>query len=237
MSGLAIRIDQISRFALASGSPGHKHRLCPPADLPASTSAGYDIAMSDVTQILSAIDGGDSQAAARLLPLVYDELRKLAAARMAQEKPGQTLDATALVHEAYLRLVKSGGDHPWNSRGHFFGAAAEAMRRILVENARRKQSLRRGGNRQKLELGPIEPVAPRISDDILALDEALDKLAQQEPVKAELIKLRYFAGLTMEQAAAALDISPATSHRYWNYARAWLHQEIAGPDENSYESS
>jgi RNA polymerase sigma factor (TIGR02999 family) len=193
--------------------------------------------MSKVTEILAALEGGDSKATARLLPLVYDELRKLAALRMAQEKPGQTLDATALVHEAYLRLVKSGGDHPWNSRGHFFGAAAEAMRRILVENARRKQAVRRGGNRQKLELGPIEPVAPRISDDILALDEALEKLAQKDPVKAELIKLRYFAGLTMEQAAAALDISPATAHRYWNYARAWLHQEIADPDADSRESS
>jgi RNA polymerase sigma factor (TIGR02999 family) len=147
---------------------------------------------------------------------------------MAQEKPGQTLQATALVHEAYLRLVGGGESQPWNSRGHFFGAAAEAMRRILVENARRKHALRRGGDRQKLDLGPIEPATPRISDDILALDEALEKLARKDPVKAELIKLRYFAGLTMEQAAAALGISPATAHRYWNYARAWLHQEIAG---------
>jgi RNA polymerase sigma factor (TIGR02999 family) len=193
--------------------------------------------MSDVTQILLAIDGGDSKAAARLLPLVYDELRKLAALRMAQEMPGQTLDATALVHEAYLRLVQDGNKQPWNSRGHFFGAAAEAMRRILVESARRKHALRRGGDRQKLELGPIEPAAPRISDDILALDDALEKLAQQDPVKAELIKLRYFAGLTMEQAAAALAISPATAHRYWNYARAWLHQEIVGGDKVPTESS
>jgi RNA polymerase sigma factor (TIGR02999 family) len=193
--------------------------------------------MSNVTQILSAIDHGDSKAAARLLPLVYDELRKLAAARMVQENAGQTLDATALVHEAYLRLVKDGNDQPWNSRGHFFGAAAEAMRRILVENARRKQALRRGGNRQKLDLGPIEPVAPRISDDILALDEALEKLAQKAPVKADLIKLRYFAGLTMEQAATALAISPATAHRYWNYARAWLHQELLGGNIDVSRSS
>ena len=184
--------------------------------------------MNDVTQILSAINCGDAQAAAKLLPLVYDELRKLAALRMAKEKPGQTLDATALVHEAYLRLIKDGDDQPWNSRGHFFGEAAEAMRRILVESARRKHALRRGGDRQKLELGLIEPAAPRISDDILALDEALKKLALKDPVKANLIKLRYFAGLTMEQAAAALAISPATAHRYWNYARAWLHQEITG---------
>jgi RNA polymerase sigma factor (TIGR02999 family) len=127
-----------------------------------------------------------------------------------------------------LRLVKDADHQPWNSRGHFFGAAAEAMRRILVESARRKHALRRGGDRQKLELGQIEPAAPRISDDILALDDALEKLAQQDTIKAELIKLRYFAGLTMEQAAAALAISPATAHRYWNYARAWLHQEIVG---------
>ena len=184
--------------------------------------------MSEVTRILSAIQEGDARAAEELLPLVYDELRQLAAQKLAQEKPGQTLQATALVHEAYLRLVKHGNNQPWNSRGHFFGAAAEAMRRILVESARRKHALQRGGDRQKLELGPIEPAAPRISDDILALDDALEKLAQQDSIKAELIKLRYFAGLTMEQAAAALAISPATAHRYWNYARAWLQTEVRG---------
>jgi RNA polymerase sigma factor (TIGR02999 family) len=189
--------------------------------------------MSDVTQILSAIDQGDPHAAARLLPLVYEELRKLAAVRLAQEKPGQTLEATALVHEAYLRLVGGVKDQPWNGRGHFFGAAAEAMRRILVENARRKQALRRGGDRQKVDIGPLQPAAPRISDDILALDEALNKFAEHDPVKADLVKLRYFAGLTIEQAAEALAISPATAHRYWNYARAWLHQEIAGAMEST----
>src|SRR5207302_1318244 len=158
--------------------------------------------MADVTQILNAIEQGDPHAAAQLLPLVYDELRKLAAQRLTREKPGQTLQATALVHEAYLRLVASGDasaprEQPWNSRGHFFAAAAEAMRRILVENARRKKSLRRGGDRQKLYLGLAEPEAPRLSADILALDEALEKLAQQDRVKAELVKLRYFAGLTI----------------------------------------
>jgi RNA polymerase sigma factor (TIGR02999 family) len=136
-----------------------------------------------------------------------------------------------------LRLVGGGDSQPWNSRGHFFAAAAEAMRRILVENARRKQALRRGGGRQKLELELIEPAAPRISHDILALDDALEKLSQKDPTKASLIKLRYFAGLTMEQAAAALAISPATAHRYWNYARAWLHQEIMGIDKEITDSA
>lgn len=192
--------------------------------------------MSDVTQILSAIEHGDPQAAAKLLPLVYEELRKLAAQRMAREKPGHTIEATALVHEAYLRLLGGGAEQPWNSRAHFFGAAAEAMRRILVESARQKHALRRGGDRQKLNIDLIEPAAPRISDDILALDEALEKLAQKDPMKAELIKLRYFAGLTMQQSAEALAISPATAHRYWNYARAWLHQEIVGKEEARPES-
>jgi RNA polymerase sigma factor (TIGR02999 family) len=195
------------------------------------------LVMSDVTQILSAIDDGDPQAAARLLPLIYDELRKLAAARLAQERPGQTLEATALVHEAYLRLVGTDSSTPWNSRGHFFGAAAEAMRRILVEAARRKQALRRGGDRQKVDIELLQPAAPRISDDILALDEALQKLAEHDPVKAQLVKLRYFAGLTMEQVAEALGISPATAHRYWNFARAWLYQEIAESAEVSPDSS
>lgn len=194
------------------------------------------LVMSNVTQILLAIDHGDPQAAAKLLPLVYDELRKLAAVRLAQEKPGQTLEATALVHEAYLRLVGGAKDQPWNSRGHFFGAAAEAMRRILVENARRRQALRRGGDRKKIDLEVLQPAAPSISDDLLALDEALESLAQADPVKANLVKLRYFAGLTMDQAAEALGISPATAHRYWNYARAWLHQEIAGADGSPNKS-
>jgi RNA polymerase sigma factor (TIGR02999 family) len=162
--------------------------------------------MKDVTCILNAIEQGDPHAAGRLLPLVYDELRNLAAQKLAQEKPGQTLQATALVHEAYLRLVDVEKAQHWNSRGHFFAAAAEAMRRILVENARRKKALRRGGDRQRLDLDRAEPAAPRLSEDMLALDEALDKLAAKDHRKAELIKLHYFAGLTMEQTAETLGI-------------------------------
>jgi RNA polymerase sigma factor (TIGR02999 family) len=181
--------------------------------------------MTGVSHILSALDAGDAHAAEQLFPLVYDELRQLAAVKLAQEKPGQTLDATALVHEAYLRLV---GNQQFESRRHFFAAAAEAMRRILVENARRKKSLKRGGDRERLELGGQHFIAPAPTPDLLALDEALDRLATRHPVKAELVKLRYFAGLTLDQAAAALEISPATADRYWAYARAWLHQEITG---------
>jgi RNA polymerase sigma factor (TIGR02999 family) len=191
--------------------------------------------MSEVTRILGAIEQGDAHAADQLLPLVYDELRRLAAQRLAQEKPGQTLQATALVHEAYLRLVGSGPDQPWNSRGHFFAAAAEAMRRILVDSARRKQAVRHGGDRQRLELDVVEPAAPALSDDLVALDEALERFAAKDRQKAELVKLRHFAGLTLEESAQALGISPATAHRWWNYARAWLHQEICagdGPREN-----
>jgi RNA polymerase sigma factor (TIGR02999 family) len=184
--------------------------------------------MSDVTRILSAIERGDPQAAEQLLPLVYDELRKLAAQRLACERPGQTLQATALVHEAYLRLVGTETARRWDGRGHFFAAAAEAMRRILVENARRKKSLKRGGDRQRGELDGDRLVAPMPREDLLALDEALTRLADRDPVKADLVKLRYFAGLTLDEAAAALSLSPATADRYWAYARAWLHQEIAG---------
>jgi RNA polymerase sigma factor (TIGR02999 family) len=189
--------------------------------------------MKDVTCILNAIEQGDPHAAGRLLPLVYEELRNLAAQKLAQEKPGQTLQATALVHEAYLRLVDVEKAQHWNSRGHFFAAAAEAMRRILVENARRKKALRRGGDRQRLELDRAEPAAPRLSDDLLALDEALEKLAAKDRSKADLIKLHYFAGLTMEQTAETLGISLATANRWWNYARAWLYQEISGPEESA----
>lgn len=182
--------------------------------------------MTAVTRLLSQIESGDPSAVSDLLPLVYDELRKLAAARLAQEKPGQTLQATALVHEAYLRLVDVQQVQQWNSRGHFFAAAAEAMRRILVENARRKRALQRGGGREKLDLSLVEPAAPRLSEDVLALNDALEKLEKKDRVKADLVKLRYFTGLTMEQAAEAIGISPATAHRYWNYARAWLHREM-----------
>jgi RNA polymerase sigma factor (TIGR02999 family) len=188
--------------------------------------------MSEVTRILGAIDQGDPHAAAQLLPLVYDELRRLAAQKLASEKPGQTLQATALVHEAYVRLVGAEAQ-PWNSRGHFFGAAAEAMRRILVDSARQKRAVRHGGDRQRLDLDLAEPAAPARSEDLLALDEALEQLAAKDRQKAELVKLRYFAGLTMEDAALALGISLATAHRWWNYARAWLHQQIHAGDESA----
>jgi RNA polymerase sigma factor (TIGR02999 family) len=184
--------------------------------------------MSEVTHILESIERGDPHAAEQLLPLVYDELRRLAAQQLGHEKPGQTLDATALVHEAYLRLVGTDPEQPWNGRGHFFAAAAEAMRRILVDVARRKDALRHGGGRQRQDFAGAEPAAPRPSEDLLALDEALCKLEARDPVKAELVKLRYFAGLTMEQAADALDISLATANRYWAFARAWLHQQLGG---------
>ena len=178
--------------------------------------------MAAVTQLLDAAAAGDPAAAAELLPLVYGELRKLAAARLAAEAPGQTLQATALVHEAYLRLV--GGDplQPWDSRNHFFAAAAEAMRRILVENARRKRSVKHGGNRHRQPLDPDCIGAPEVADDLLALDEALTRLAATEPKVAELVKLRYFAGLTIPQVAIQLQISPRTADAWWSYARAWF---------------
>src|SRR6266852_1908058 len=189
--------------------------------------------MSEVTRILSAIEQGDPHAAEQLLPLVYDELRKLAAQKLAQEKPGQTLQPTALVHEAYLRLVASGdasaprAQQHWDSRGHFFAAAAEAMRRILIENARRKDRLKHGREHQRVDLesGCLVSEAPSL--DLLALDEALTKLAEIEPAKAELVKLRFFAGLTMPEAAAALGISLATAERYWTFAKSWLFAELA----------
>lgn len=187
--------------------------------------------MSDVTQILSEIEGGDSGAAERLLPLVYEELRNLAAQRLAQEKPGQTLQATALVHEAYIRLVDVEKAQHWNSRGHFFAAAAEAMRRILVGNARRKKSQKRGGDYRQADLDVREIVADDKSDKLLTLDEALTKFTQIDPQKAELVKLRYFAGLTGREAAEALAISEVTADRYWAYARAWLQRELTRGDE------
>jgi RNA polymerase sigma factor (TIGR02999 family) len=186
--------------------------------------------MSDVTRILSAIDRGDLHAAEQLLPLVYDELRKLAAQRLAQEKPGQTLQATALVHEAYLRLVGGAPDAHWNGRGHFFAAAAEAMRRILIERARQWHSQRRGGGRKRLPLERADVAAPQPSPDLLALNEALERFEKLDRLKADLVKLRYFAGLTIPQAAEALGISPTTADRYWAYARAWLHAEVKKGD-------
>jgi RNA polymerase sigma factor (TIGR02999 family) len=183
--------------------------------------------MTDVTRILSAIEQGDTRAAERLLPLVYGELRKLAARKLAQEKPGQTLGATALVHEAYLRLVDVDKAQNWNSRGHFFAAAAEAMRRILVESARRKGRLKHGRQHQRVELDSDCLVSAAPSLDLLALDEALSRLAETEPAKAELVKLRFFAGLTMPEAAAAMNISLATAERYWTFAKSWLYAELA----------
>jgi RNA polymerase sigma factor (TIGR02999 family) len=180
--------------------------------------------MSEVTRILSAIAGGDPHAAEQLLPLVYDELRKLAAHKLAHEQPGQTLQATALVHEAYLRLADEA--RHWDSRGHFFAAAAEAMRRILVENARRKRRRKRGGGLRRLDLDAVEITLDGPSDDLLALDEALAKLAEKHPQKAELVKLRYFAGLTVAEAASALSISTSTADRHWTYACAWLLREM-----------
>jgi RNA polymerase sigma factor (TIGR02999 family) len=183
--------------------------------------------MTDVTRILSQIEQGDPSVADQLLPLVYDELRKLAAQKLTNEKPGQTLQATALVHEAYLRLVDVEEAQNWNSRGHFFGAAAEAMRRILVENARRKQQSGRGGGRRRVALDEADLTSDVPCDELLFLDEALGRLEQVDPVSAKLVKLRYFAGLTMQQAAEALDLSLRTAERDWTYARTWLHREIA----------
>lgn len=187
----------------------------------------------DVTRILSQIESGDPAAAEQLLPLVYDELRKLAAARLSQERPGETLQGTALVHEAYVRLVDTEKAQHWNSRGHFFGAAAEAMRRIIVEHARHRGRLKRGGQRQRVDLDSACSIQEPPALDILALDEALTKLAVIAPVKAELVKLRFFAGLTMPQAAEALGLSLATVERYWTFAKAWLHSELADGPGNS----
>jgi RNA polymerase sigma factor (TIGR02999 family) len=185
------------------------------------------LAMSDVTQILSQIESGDPSAAEQLLPLVYEELRKLAAHKLAQEKPGQTLQPTALVHEAYLRLVDREQAQRWDGRGHFFSAAAEAMRRILVENARRKHGPKHGGNLKRRELDDSGLPVPDAPEELLELDAALEKLAQKDPRKAELVKLRYFSGLTVWQAAEALGIAPSTADRDWAYAKAWLFREIS----------
>ena len=182
--------------------------------------------MSDVTRILSAIDQGDPHAAEQLLPLVYNELHKLAAQKIVQEKPGQTLQATALVHEAYLRLVNVEKVQHWDSRGHFFAAAAEAMRRILVESARHKRSRKRGGDLARSYLDNEQIVAPEIQEDVVALDQALTKLAGVDKAAADLVQLRYFGGLTLPEAATILGVSPRTAGRLWSYARAWLRQEM-----------
>lgn len=182
--------------------------------------------MTDVTQILSQIEQGDPSAAEHLLPLVYDELRQLAAAKLQHEKPGQTLQATALVHEAYLRLVDAEKSEHWNSRGHFFGAAAEAMRRILVESGRRKKRLKHGGDHQRQNVEIVEPTVDGLDSDVLAIDEALTKFAEGHPKKASLVKLRFFAGLTLAEAASALELPIATADRHWKYSRAWLAREL-----------
>ena len=187
--------------------------------------------MTDVTQILSAIEQGDTQAAERLLPLVYGELRQLATAKMAREKPGQTLQATALVHEAYVRLVDGSGASNWNSRGHFFQAAGEAMRRILIENARRKSRKKHGGEHQRIDFEGLDLACKMPAEDVLALDEALQRLAAVDPVKAKLVQLRFFAGLGIEDSAELLGVSASTAKRYWRFARAWLHAEMAERDQ------
>lgn len=189
--------------------------------------------MSDVTRIFERVHEGDPNAAQELLPLVYEELRKLAAVRLAHEAPGHTLQPTALVHEAYLRLVGDDGGRAWDGRGHFFAAAAEAMRRILVENARRKRGLKHGGDRKRQPLDPDCVAAPEAADELLALDEALSTLAKSEPKVAELVTLRYFAGLTIPQAAAQLQVSPRTADAWWAYAKAWLQAALQSPEANS----
>jgi RNA polymerase sigma factor (TIGR02999 family) len=189
--------------------------------------------MSEVTRILSTLEQGDPSAAAQLLPLVYDELRQLAAQKLAHEKPGQTLQATALVHEAYLRLVDGEKAQHWNSRGHFFAAAAEAMRRILIENARRKKADKRGGRRTRVSLDHVDAVTVAPPEELLALDEALVRLGQHDPVAGQLVKLRYYAGLSLEQAAEALGISSATAYRHWTFGRAWLHGQLLADSEES----
>jgi RNA polymerase sigma factor (TIGR02999 family) len=202
-------------------------------DIPLQSSSVRVPPMNEVTRVLSAIEGGDPHAAEQLLPLVYDELRKLAAQKMTQEAPGQTLQATALVHEAYLRLVDVEKAQHWNSRGHFFAAAAEAMRRILVDQARKKKSRKRGGGLERLPLEEVDISAPQPAVDLLAVNDALEKFERLDKSAADLVKLRYYAGLTLPQAAEALGISSSTADRQWAYARAWLHAELRENDAES----
>jgi RNA polymerase sigma factor (TIGR02999 family) len=185
--------------------------------------------MSEVTQILAAIEGGDVRAAEELLPLVYQELRQLATQKMSQEAPGQTLQATALVHEAYIRLVGA-EDQNWDGRGHFFSAAAEAMRRILIDIARRKKSLKYGGDHKRVDLDDVDFAIVVAPEQLIALNEAISKLVDEDRAVADLVKLRYFVGLTIEQAAEVLKVSPRTAYRYWAYARARMHQELTRED-------
>jgi RNA polymerase sigma factor (TIGR02999 family) len=196
-------------------------------------ASGDSLAMSDVTHILAAIERGDPRAAEKLLPLVYDELRKLATQRLAGEDPGQSLQSSDLVHEAYLRLVGEGDQKQWDGRRHFFAAAAEAMRRILVENARRKKRLKHGGGRLRVDLEAASFLEKDASEDLEAIDEALTKLAAEDPAKAELVKLRFFAGLTMPEIAQVLKISLATAERHWTYARTWLYAELKDRDDSA----
>jgi RNA polymerase sigma factor (TIGR02999 family) len=196
-------------------------------------ASGESLAMSEVTRILAAIERGDPRAAEKLLPLVYDELRKLATQRLAGEDPGQSLQSSDLVHEVYLRLVREGDQKQWDGRRHFFAAAAESMRRILVENARRKNRLKHGGGRLRVELEAAHFLENNTSEDLEAIDEALTKLAAEDPDKAELVKLRFFAGLTMPEIAQVLKISLATAERHWTYARTWLYAELKDRDESA----
>jgi RNA polymerase sigma factor (TIGR02999 family) len=209
---------------MASDDLGKDNSLDQPE--PTTSPSSPVASAGDVTRILSAIEQGDSHAAEELLPLVYEELRRLAAHKMAQEKPGQTLQPTALVHEAYLRLVRQDQPTPWNGRGHFYVAAAEAMRRILVERARRRKRLKRGGQLQRRGLEAVEPAVDGIRTDVLDVDAAIQKLAGMHPTKAELVRLRYFGGLTLAEAASVLGVSGATADRHWRYARAWLAREL-----------
>jgi RNA polymerase sigma factor (TIGR02999 family) len=187
--------------------------------------------MNEVTRVLTAIERGDPHAAAQLMPLVYGELRRLAAARLAAEPSGNTLQPTALVHEAYLRLVGTPDGDSWEHRGHFFAAAAEAMRRILIDNARRKATARRGGGMQRQAVDPDATASPEPREDLLALDASLDRLAAEDPLKADLVKLRYFVGMSLAEAAAALGLSERTASRHWAYARAWLRRAVEGVQE------